>query len=89
MRTTQTAVVAKTLVSGDDQRFVINKLTSPEEAIERLKTSPEGTFFYMMRADKLDKNDAFSYLVCPHFMIDVKNYSTISLKGVAHISDAN
>ncbi|KAH0573495.1 Dynein heavy chain [Spironucleus salmonicida] len=72
-----------------DERLIITSFIKPFEAIKRLKNAPEGTFFYMQRADKLDQGDMFQYFICPHQLIDVKDYYTISSTGVAHISNQN
>ncbi|CAL6104222.1 Dynein_heavy chain [Hexamita inflata] len=85
-----------------DERLIITTLVEPLEAVKLLDNAQEGTFFYMQRADKLsqqpgikpseqkqlDEKEEFELLVCPHTLIDLKDYFTLSKAGMTHISES-
>ena len=85
-----------------DERILISALTHPLDAVQLFDKTPEGTFFYMQRVGQLLKQreklssaeydmisgcEEFDLFVCSHDMYDIKDYYTLSRKGVTHIAE--
>ena len=74
----------------------------PLNAVKLLDKTPDGTFLYMQRVGQLLKQrerlsaaerdmisgcEEFDLFVCSHEMYDIKDYYTLSRKGVTHFTE--